>query len=146
LEKEKVWYGVKGETIPSMKNVLIVDDNDFYADIIAKELQDKGATTTRAKTATEGIEILSKNMDSFDGVVSDICMESEFAGLRVLRYCRDNGYKGVVTVATTALDMWIGFVLIKPIYKNIYKCHYMIPKRPIINDENIIWIKGIEKN
>jgi CheY-like chemotaxis protein len=145
LEKATSWYGVEASNVPVMKNVLVVDDNDFYGDKLSAQLEAMGAKTTRARTATEGIEILEKNFDSFDGVVSDICMESEFAGLRVLKYCRDNNFKGIVTVATTALDMWIGFVLIKPIYKNIYKCNYMIPKRPIINDDNILWIKGIEK-
>lgn len=139
------WYGVQAHPTPNMKNVLVVDDNDFYADKISAQLQAMGATTTRARTAKEGIEILSKNFDGFDGVVSDICMESEYAGVKVLKYCRDNNFKGIVTVATTALDMWIGFVLIAPIYKHIYKCNYMIPKRPIIRNGDIFWIKGTDK-
>jgi CheY-like chemotaxis protein len=145
LAEYATWYGAPAYNPPKMSYVLVVDDNDFYADKISAQLASIGAVTVRARTATEGIEILSNNFEKFDGVVSDICMESEFAGLRVLKYCRDNNFKGTVAVATTALDMWIGFKLIGPIYKYIYKCHFMIPKRPIINDDVILWLKGIEK-
>ncbi len=126
---------------PAAQNVLLVDDNDRYAKTITEDLQKRGAEVTRARSAAEGIDLLNNILNSFDGIVTDISMESQVSGLKVLKEAKKLKFSGFVAVATTGLDTQVGFIFNRFVLGVIYKSNYLIPKRPIKRDGNVIWIK-----
>ena len=107
---QKKFYTAKTKTPPTYAAVLIVDDNDFYAEAIQKDLEARGSRAfTRAKTAAEGIAFIDERGGDFDLVVTDISMESEYAGVKVLAHLKKLKLRGDYAVATTALNYWFGF-------------------------------------
>jgi CheY-like chemotaxis protein len=127
---------------PRMARVLVVDDNDTYAERIANFLKAHGTEeTVRAHNAAEGIEILGAQGDRLDGVVTDISMERELAGLSVLAYARDHGFRGHVATASTAFDRRLGFFINRFILGGWYKSEFLIPKKPIIERDEHLWVR-----
>ncbi len=126
-----------------MKRVLLVDDNDSYADAITQDLENRGASVIRARSAAEGISVLRERANELDGVVSDISMETQISGLKVLRTARRvRDFHGTVTCATTGLDTPVSFFLNRFILGKLYRSDFIIPKRPIRREKKVIWIKG----
>ncbi len=126
-----------------MKRVLIVDDNDRYAEVLTADLESRGATVLRAYNAAEGVELLRQKGAELDGVVTDISMETQISGLKVLRMARKiRDFTGTVTCATTGLDTPISFFLNQFFLGKLYRCDFIIPKRPIKKEKKVIWIKG----
>lgn len=143
---QKKFYTANTTTPPKYPTVLIVDDNDFYAEAIQNDLQTRGSETfTRAKTAAEGIAIIDEHGQEFDLVVTDISMESEYAGVKVLAHLKKLQLPGDYAVATTALNYWFGFYPIGAFYKHAMHVDYMIPKRPIRQDSKVLWVDGKKK-
>jgi CheY-like chemotaxis protein len=144
--------GSSGPQPGSLRRVLLVDDNDRYAEAITADLIKRGVEeVVRAVNAKEGIELLRLSGEEFDGVVSDISMEHQISGLKVLRVARKI-HKGsayhdkplMVACATTGLDTPVGFAINNFLLGKIFRCDYLIPKRPIKRDGKIIWIRGAE--
>ena len=139
----KNWYGLKSVTPPKMNSVLIVDDRDYYAEELEKEVKELGAVhVTRARTAAEGIAIIENRHEQFDGIISDISMETEYAGTRVLGYARKIGYKGKLSVATTSLDFWYGLYTTGMVFRYWFRVDFMLPKRAIKQKGTVVWLKG----
>jgi len=126
----------------TLKKVLLADDNDRYAKALTEDLLERGVgEVVRAMNAQEAVEILRNDGDGIDGVVSDISMESQISGLRVLRAARKGGNRRVLAVATTGLDTKIGYFFNYFILGILYRSDYLIPKRPIKRDGIINWIR-----
>ncbi len=135
------WKKVKPGTPPVMKHVLIVDDNNRYAEAISEDLRNRGTEEiSRAFNAKEGVEKLLSGKTVFDGIVTDISMEGQLSGLNVIRTAKRIKFPGIITVATTGLDTTSGFVFNRFFLGTIMGSHFLIPKRPIKRDKNIIWI------
>jgi len=62
--------------------ILLVDDEKAYIEVLAKRLQKRGITVTKAYSGTEGIQSLRK--EDFDVAVLDLKME-DMDGLEVLK-------------------------------------------------------------
>lgn len=137
----RCWHGLAVGDSPSFRHVLVVDDNDFYAERLMADLASRGATCERAHSAAEGMQRLDTEAHRFDAVVTDISMETELAGLKVLRHARRIGFQGPVACATTALDARWAFTLNRYILGRLYRADYLIPKRPIVRDHQVLWIK-----
>ncbi|GBE29155.1 hypothetical protein BMS3Bbin04_00165 [bacterium BMS3Bbin04] len=120
-----------------------MDDNDRYADALTDDLKDRGVEEiVRALTAREGVSIIHSHGDDFDGVISDISMESQISGLNVLRVARRHPGKLMVACATTGLDTPVGYWFNKFLLGTLFRCDYLIPKRPIKRDGKVFWIRG----
>ncbi|MDA3787646.1 MAG: response regulator [Desulfobacula sp.] len=63
-------------------NVLLVDDEKGYVNVLSNRLSKRGIHTTKAFSGTEAIQILRKN--DFDVVVLDLKME-DMNGIEVLK-------------------------------------------------------------
>ncbi|MCB2212410.1 response regulator [bacterium] len=158
----------------SLTRVLLVDDNDRYAKSLTEDLHRRGVEDiVRAVNAKEGVELLRARGDEFDGVVSDISMEHQISGLRVLRVARAldkqrratviartddprqqslRGHQAqdesttlrplMVACATTGLDTPAGYQFNKFLLGTLYRCDFLIPKRPIKRDGKVFWIRG----
>lgn len=135
------WHGLEVSESPVFRRVLVVDDNDYYAEQLTADLVSRGALCERACSASEGIAMLSQDSDRFDAVITDISMETELAGLKVLRHARRIAFAGQVGTATTALDARWAFTLNRFFLGVVYQADYLIPKRPITQKGEVLWIR-----
>ncbi len=133
-------YRYRGSQPPMFKNVLVVDDNDRYAKALNEDLTSRGAEVSRALTAREALVMISEPKSDYDGIVTDISMESQLAGLKVITQARKLGFKGTMTVATTGLDTKFGYWVNRFFLGTILKVDFLIPKLPIKHDGLIFWI------
>lgn len=121
-----------------MKKVLIVDDNDRYANNLKIYFDSLKISNDRAVDAKAGWELFQKNSD-YDMVVSDITMETQTSGLWLMRRIYKSGYKGILSIASTGFDVWgvMGFSK----YFLVWFCglHWMIPKVPLKNG-TVEWV------
>lgn len=135
-----IWHGVSAVSPPEMQHVLLVDDNDFYAGKLTRSLQShSNAKVTRVISAQAAIALLQVHPDIYDGVVTDMSMETELAGLKVLAFCKKIQFSGTVAVATTALDTAWAFFINQWLFA-WYGADYLIPKRFIKKRQGVIWL------
>ncbi len=135
------WYGSNVGASPTFERVLIVDDSNFYAEHLTADLAARGAHIERARNAGEGIRLLENRGVEFDAVITDISMETELAGLRVLRKARRCSFRGLVATATTGLDHGWSFTLNRFVLGILYQSDFLIPKRPIDENGHVLWIR-----
>ncbi|EMY76959.1 response regulator receiver domain protein [Leptospira weilii serovar Ranarum str. ICFT] len=113
------------------KIVLIVDDNDRYANNLKVWFEQKGFETVRAVDAAQGWEIYSKDKNRFHTIVTDITMETQTSGLWMIRKIHKDGYQGNKIIATTGFD-FAGVMFfsswILPWFAGI---GWMVPKVPL---------------
>ena len=126
--------------------ILIVDDNDRYANNLKAFFDKKNIETVRALDAREGWEIFQK--ENFHTVISDITMETQTSGLFLIRKIYKSGFKGNIIIATTGFDapgvMFVSKYLL-PAFGGV---GWMVPKVPLKRGE-IVFIptnlkKGVE--
>ncbi|TGN20371.1 response regulator [Leptospira idonii] len=113
-----------------MKKVLIVDDNDRYANNLTSFFKEKGIASDRALDAAEGWRLYSADK-TYDMIVSDVTMETQTSGLWMMRRIHKDGYAGVKVIASTGFDVWgvMGFSSwFLPLFCGL---HWMIPKVPL---------------
>jgi len=130
----------------TIRRVLLADDNDRYAEALTRDLRKRGAQEViRVFDAASAVEKLRTEGDTIDTVVTDISMETQVSGLQVLRAAR-HGHPGrLVVVATTGLDTHLGFLFNRFFLGRLYKCDYLIPKKPIKQDGRVFWVPGRKK-
>jgi CheY-like chemotaxis protein len=127
---------------PQLRHVLLVDDNDRYAKAIGDHLRRRGTVVERVHSAAEGLEALRKRANDFDGVITDITMETQISGLRILARARRLGFEGLLVTASTGLDSPVGYLINRFILGTLYGCDYLIPKRPIKRRGKVAWIRS----
>lgn len=120
-----------------MGTVLIVDDNDKYAFQLISYFNQKNISTQRAVNAAQGYEMFSSF--PYSTIISDITMETQISGLKMVRSIFKSGYKGEIIIATTGFDvrgvMFLGRFLL-PIYAGV---GWMIPKVPLKRGEVLFY-------
>ncbi|MFH1863048.1 MAG: response regulator [bacterium] len=110
---------------------LLVDDNDDYARMLLTHLEPLGYEFQRAKSAAEGCQNLFKSGVAYYGlVVTDITMEGQTAGLRLIRKMRRKGYLGTLIVASTGFNAPVVAFLAKP-FMALWGVDVLIPKEPL---------------
>ncbi|MBD3368977.1 response regulator [Candidatus Fermentibacteria bacterium] len=126
---------------PRVDSVLLVDDNDRYAEVIRAHLERRGAMVERARSAREGLLVLEKRAGSFQCLITDITMETQLSGLRILRKARGLGFSGMKVTTSTGLDTRIGYLVNRFVLGILYGCDYLIPKKPIKRRGKVAWIR-----
>ncbi len=135
------WFGHPLASPPVLTSVLLIDDNDRYAGLLAEGLGLASERITRCRDAASGIAAFQSHHPHYDGVITDISMETELAGLRVLRAVRATpGYTGVLASATTAVNHRHGFWFNRWFFRWRYRADYLIPKRPLSRDGTMLWL------
>jgi CheY-like chemotaxis protein len=110
---------------------LIIDDNDGYADMLVDHLAPRGYQFDRARSAKEGLEMLIKaGPEGYALIVTDITMEGQTAGLKLIRQVRRHGYRNVMIVASTGFNWPIVLHLLRP-FLTIWGVDVLIPKEPL---------------
>jgi CheY-like chemotaxis protein len=110
---------------------LLIDDNDSYADMLVDHLAPRGYQFDRARSAKEGLEMMIKaGPDGYALIVTDITMEGQTAGLKLIRQVRRHGYRSVLIVASTGFNVPIVLHLLRP-FLTIWGVDVLIPKKPL---------------
>lgn len=113
------------------KSVLIVDDNDRYANNLKVWFEQKGFETVRAVDAAQGWEIYSKDKNRFHTIVTDITMETQTSGLWMIRKIHKDGYQGNKIIATTGFDFPGVMFFSSSILPWFAGIGWMVPKVPL---------------
>lgn len=109
--------------------VLIVDDNDKYANNLKIFLDEKGISSERAYDAKEGFEKFSKK--PYGTIITDITMETQTSGLWLARKIYKSDYLGNILIATTGFD-FPGIMLLGKYFLPYFAgVKWMIPKVPL---------------
>ena len=83
-------------------NILLVDDDEFFVDVVASQLQEEYRyKTTVARSGREAKKILEKGTNHFDMVLTDYDMP-EMNGLDLLRWIQDQNLETPVVMLTAA--------------------------------------------
>lgn len=83
-------------------NILLVDDDDFFADIVAAQLRDEyNHKVTIARSAFAAKDLLSGETTHFDIILTDYHMP-EMTGLDLLRWIHDEQMETPVVMLTAA--------------------------------------------
>ncbi len=120
-----------------MQSVLIVDDNDRYANNLKLYFEKLNINSERAINAKEGYDLFL--LKEYTAIISDITMETQISGLLLVRKIYKSGYKGKIIIATTGFDVsgvmfFSQFIL--PIYAGV---GWMIPKVPLKKGEVLFY-------
>ncbi len=123
--------------------ILIVDDNDRYANNLKAFFDKRKIETVRAVDAKQGWEMFQK--ESFHTVISDITMETQTSGLFLIRDIYKSGFKGNIIIATTGFDfpgvMFLGKFLL-PAFGGV---GWMVPKVPLKRGEVVFVPTNLKK-
>ena len=86
---------LRGLKIIIMETVLIVDDNDRYANNLKTYLDKRNIPSERAFTASQGYEMFLASQ--YTTIISDITMETQTSGLVFIRKIFNISTKGLRT-------------------------------------------------
>ena len=115
----------------SKQAALIVDDNDDYTAMLLSHLEPRGYKFDRARSALEGLKQLQETGPThYSLIVTDITMEGQTAGLRLIRQIRRSGYRGVLMVASTGFNLAVVLHLSR-IFLPLWGVDLLIPKKPL---------------
>jgi DNA-binding NtrC family response regulator len=81
-----------------MTKILVVDDNDALRDHLEWAAQDTGREVVAAESSEQAMQLIQEH--DFDVVVTDLRLESENAGLDVLRAAKEKDIYTQVIVVT----------------------------------------------
>lgn len=118
-----------------MKPLLLVDDNDRYAGILADHFSPMGYGIERARDGAEGFRLFEeKGLDYYSVVVTDITMETQMAGIQMLKKMHAAGFRGTVVVASTGFDV-PGATTLTRLFLAGIGIDYLVPKTTVLKGD-----------
>lgn len=109
----------------------IVDDNDDYTAMLLKHLEPLGFQFVRARSAAEGLSQLNQaDPNRFALIVTDITMEGQTAGMKLIRQMRKAGFHGILMVASTGFNSSPFLHLCRP-FMALWGVDLLVPKEPL---------------
>lgn len=81
-------------------NILLVEDNDQVAEVVADLLVEDGHHVTHASNAPKALSLLETSADAFDVILSDLVMPGDLNGLDLARTVRQRWPRLSVLLAT----------------------------------------------
>jgi len=128
-----------------MKRLLLVDDNEKYAAILTEYFLNYSFQIDRAANAAEGLALYRKNGASYYSViVTDITMESQLAGIFMIRKIHEEGFRGTSVIASTGFDFPTGIFFSRLLLKG-FGVDYLVPKTTVLKKEFLFYpVKGKE--
>ncbi|TGK06859.1 response regulator [Leptospira semungkisensis] len=118
--------------------VLVVDDNDRYANNLQIYLNKIGCEVLRAVDAAQGWEFYLANKLKLKAVITDITMETQTSGLWMIRKIHKDGFKGIKVIATTGFDVAGVMAVSKYLLPWFAGIEYMVPKVPLKKGEVLL--------
>lgn len=133
------WQILAAPWFRNMQPLLLVDDNDKYADLLETYFKKHGFSSERAVDAAEGYKMWSeKAPDYYPLIVTDVTMETQTSGLGMLKKIHKNGYQGTIIIASTGFDV-VGAKVLTKIFLRSTGVHYMIPKTTVIQEAPVFY-------
>lgn len=123
--------------------MLIVDDNNRYAEALINYFMKDGWIVERAYNAKEGWNkyLESKSTQNHYGmIITDITMETQTSGLWMIRKIYKDGFSGTKGIATTGMDYSIMVWLAKWFLPSFCGIDFIIPKKPIREKGQVVII------
>ncbi|EQA43842.1 response regulator receiver domain protein [Leptospira broomii serovar Hurstbridge str. 5399] len=111
--------------------ILVVDDNDRYANNLKTYLENLKCDVLRAVDAAQGWEYYAKNKDKLSAVITDITMETQTSGLWLIRRIHKDGFKGIKVIATTGFDVFGVMAISRLVLPTFAGISFMVPKVPL---------------
>lgn len=111
--------------------ILVVDDNDRYANNLIEYLKTLGCETIRAIDAAQGWSMYRANKNLLKAVITDITMETQTSGLWMIRNIHKDGFPGIKVIATTGFDVAGVMAISKYLLPWFAGIEYMVPKVPL---------------
>ncbi|EPG65403.1 response regulator [Leptospira wolffii] len=111
--------------------ILVVDDNDRYANNLIEYLKTLGCETIRAIDAAQGWSMYRANKNLLKAVITDITMETQTSGLWMIRNIHKDGFSGIKVIATTGFDVAGVMAISKYLLPWFAGIEYMVPKVPL---------------
>ncbi|PJZ77699.1 response regulator [Leptospira neocaledonica] len=118
--------------------VLVVDDNDRYANNLKTYLQENGCEVLRAIDASQGWDLYLANKHKLKAIITDITMETQTSGLWMIRRIYQDGFEGIKVIATTGFDVSGVMAVSKYFLPWFAGVEYMVPKVPLKRGEVIL--------
>ncbi|MGJ4787823.1 response regulator [Leptospira koniambonensis] len=118
--------------------VLVVDDNDRYANNLKTYLQENGCEVLRAIDASQGWDLYLANKHKLKAIITDITMETQTSGLWMIRKIYQDGFEGIKVIATTGFDVSGVMAISKYFLPWFAGVEYMVPKVPLKKGEVIL--------
>ncbi|MEI7014458.1 response regulator [Leptospira licerasiae] len=118
--------------------VLVVDDNDRYANNLKTYLQENGCEVLRALDASQGWDLYLANKHKLKAIITDITMETQTSGLWMIRKIYQDGFEGIKVIATTGFDVSGVMAISKYFLPWFAGIEYMVPKVPLKKGEVIL--------
>lgn len=116
-----------------LRPALIVDDNDTYAAMLLRHFEPDGFQFDRAHSAGEGLEMLQRNgAAAYSLIITDITMEGQTAGMRLIRQLRREGYRGIVLAASTGFN-FPPVLFLSRFFLRLWGVDVLTPKEPLRN-------------
>lgn len=118
-----------------MKPLLLVDDNDRYATILTDYFGGLGYSIERARDGTQGYDMFrAHGPDHYAVIVTDITMETQTAGIAMLKKMHRDGFRGTVVVASTGFDVF-GATTLTRIFLSGIGIDYLVPKTTVLKQD-----------
>ncbi|EPG72828.1 response regulator receiver domain protein [Leptospira fainei serovar Hurstbridge str. BUT 6] len=111
--------------------ILVVDDNDRYADNLIIYLENLKCEVLRAKDAAQGWELYTKHKAELSCVITDITMETQTSGLWLIRRIHKDGFTGIKVIATTGFDVFGVMAISRLVLPSFAGISFMVPKVPL---------------
>jgi len=129
-----------------MKRLLLVDDNDKYAKLLTDYFKPLGYEIDLAVNASEGLAKFSEHpKEYYDVIVTDITMESQLAGVFMIKKIHKLGFPGTSVIASTGFDVPGGMFFSRLILRS-YGVDYIVPKTTVIKKSPLFYsLKGRSK-
>ncbi len=129
----------------SQAKLLIVDDNEYYSDALKVYFEKMRYLVDIAPSAKEAHMLLQKKgWVYYDIILTDITMESQLAGLFMLRKIFKNDFQGTIIVASTGFD-FPGMITLSRLVLGIIGVNYIVPKKSITRGKPIFYPIGFAK-
>ncbi|TGK11973.1 response regulator [Leptospira fletcheri] len=123
--------------------VLVVDDNDRYANNLKVYLENLGCRVLRAIDAKQGWNLFLQNRSELAAVITDITMETQTSGLWMIRKIHKDGFRGLKIIATTGFDVFGVMAISKFLLPSFAGISFMIPKVPLKNGKVVMLPTGL---
>lgn len=123
--------------------VLVVDDNDRYANNLKAYLENLGCRVLRATDAEQGWNLFLQNRSELAGVITDITMETQTSGLWMIRKIHKIGFSGIKVIATTGFDVFGVMAISKFLLPSFAGISFMVPKIPLKKGNVLMLPTGI---
>lgn len=119
-------------------NLLLVDDNAKYKDLLTDLFSPKGYKITWVKNATEARENLrSKGINFYKTIITDITMETQVSGLILAIKLRKKGFRGNIIIASTGFNFRIVLWFSKFVLR-FFGINQLIPKNSLKQNKPVI--------